>query len=293
MLSKTRVLIVAATLLLGVSVVLPLRIFLIYREAQVLEQSHKPDFNTELASAIQANCSDEENSSFWACVLLQTTQQVGEQQTAAQLVAQQDSAAWSLGILLLGIPSLLFSALGLWALVWTFLRTRRLSEDQSRAYVMVRNFNVSKIYDPADRSRYQLVISFEAINCGDTPALDLTTVSRMGWSTEEKINEWAPSTPTSRGVIGPGQLVTQSNRLNTVFFDTAVQSNIDQGTTIWARGVVEYQDVFGQRWRHSFKWFLKDPDNLLNINDPVAERDDKFRDFGMTVHNDSNCLEKV
>lgn len=153
--------------------------------------------------------------------------------------------------------------------------------------------HVSKIYDPLDRNNYQLYISYDIMNTGKTPALDLTTVARMGWSSEEQLREWHPNPPTSRGVLGPQQKVQQKRTIPVVFSDTHVRSNIDAGTTIWARGVVEYRDVFGQAWRHAFMWHLKDPNCLLNSEDPIEDSPSSYRDYSMTVHYELNTLEKI
>lgn len=243
---------------------------------------------------VSVSCASETQIIDVECVLENLRLSQTQEREMASLSAQQDVAVWTFGLMVLGVISLVLSALGLFALIWTFIRTRQLSEDQSRAYVLTLGFTVSKIYNPEDNSRYQIYISFDIHNTGHTPALDVVTVSRLGWSDEATMLDWSPiAPPTSRGVLGPQQKVQQSRTIPEDYTDPIVLSNVSQGTTVWARGVVRYQDVFGQSWQHSFMWHLKDPERLLS-KDGTSEKDGvAYKDFSMTVHAEENELKKL
>lgn len=40
-------------------------------------------------------------------------------------------------------------------------------------------------------------------------------------------------------------------------------------------------------------WHLKDPNCLLNSEDPIEDSPSSYRDYSMTVHYELNTLEKI
>ena len=84
----------------------------------------------------------------------------------------------------------------------------------------------------------------------------------------------------------------QSRRLEINFEDWMINDNIEEGATIWIRGVVQYRDVYDQRWEHTFAWRLVNPE-LLRNSDVSKPEDKKFLDFGMSLHESLNDLKRV
>ena len=209
------------------------------------------------------------------------------------LAAQQDMAWWALFALGLGLFSLFLSFGSFVVLVWTLRETRRLNEVEARAYVIGEKFTVVKIWNEEDPEYYQLQVEFEVRNSGSTPAFDMTIVSSLGWNPIDRMLDWSPnSPPSSRSTIGPGQHVGQSVKIQANYQDWTVEDNIKNGATIWARGVVRYRDIYDQWWEYTFMWKLKSPERILNAQTPKSE-DEKFIEFGLTVHESLNNLKKI
>jgi hypothetical protein len=93
---------------------------------------------------------------------------VAEVRAQADLAAQQDMAVWSFGVLLVSLFGLFFSAGGFVALVWTFRETRKMTQAQDRAYLVI---GTARIFlDPT----YGLTYGLEVRNSGNTPATFVT-----------------------------------------------------------------------------------------------------------------------
>jgi len=227
------------------------------------------------------------------CAIKYLNENRAEARGQLDLVAQQDMAFWALLLLLLTGLGLFLSAGGVVALVWTFWETRLQTRLESCPYLITHKCLVSKIWDRKDPNFYQLAIEFEVNNCGNTPALDVTILSRMGWSTSNEILKWNPqSEPTSRGLIGPGQAMQQSRRFELNFEDWAIEDKIQNQATVWVRGIVRYRDIYNQWWEHSFAWLLRKPDTLLNsrVSKP---KDKEYLEYGMSIHETLNDLKRI
>ena len=292
MLKNQKRLILLILVLIASLVSLEIILFQNYRAKQI-SQRLTLDQSWVLVSEVQLEeCAELEVREEVRCIISSALVSRKKEMAEYDLIAQQDMASWALVVLMLSTLSLLVSMGGLLALICTFRETRRLNEIE-RAYLIGEKFIVAKIWDAEDPSFYQLDVGFEVRNSGSTPAFDMTIVSRLGWNTLDKMLDWAPnSSPTSRGILGPGQLIHQSRPLPVNFQDWSVADNIENGATVWARGVVRYRDIYDQWWEHTFMWKVKDPEKLLNSR--VAQPDDKkFLEFGLTVYETLNDLRKI
>jgi hypothetical protein len=102
------------------------------------------------------------------CVEEYRQMRVADLRSQADLAAQQDMALWSLGALIVGLFALTFNAGGFLALVWTFRETRKMTEAQDRAYLII---GASQIFqDPT----YGLTYGLEVRNFGNTPAASIS-----------------------------------------------------------------------------------------------------------------------
>lgn len=267
--------------------------FMEYRRAQLIDRQATAIGVSLDEKLVDEKCGGLGGTELALCVVSAFERDRADVRQQQDLKAQQDMASWAL--VLLGISSLSLAASfgGLWALVWTFLETRKINRADGRAYVLGTKFVVSKIWVSDDDSHYQLEIEVEFLNSGSTPAFDVTILGRPGWNTLENMQSWEPnSTPTSRGVLGPGQSWHQNRRIELNFSDETVQFNIDMNATVWTRGVVQYRDVYDHWWEHCFMYKLKDPTVLLNsrISRPEGKT---YLDIGLTVHDEMNSLRRI
>lgn len=100
------------------------------------------------------------------------------------LQAQQEMAEWALGMFLISGFGLLFSAFGLAALVWTFREQRKLTHNQSRAYLEIIDafLRADGIDITTGQAHYRVDLHIR--NNGETPALGVRLELKMTYTPE-------------------------------------------------------------------------------------------------------------
>ena len=208
-----------------------------------------------------------------------------EKREKTNLQAQQDMAEI---VALLGLPGLIISGFGLWALVWTFRETRKLTAIQSRAYVLTEMHSVTRIPSVDNDGMFQIHVSVEIANSGQTPAFDVAVSATIGWFELKEVDDWQPKAPlVGRGVIGPGKSRSINQHIEVNYSNEDIARHADLERTLYARGVVQYRDFEDQWWEHTFYHRLKEPMRIAN------EGVGKKVDFAMTPLTSYNGLRKI
>ena len=118
-----------------------------------------------------------------------------------------------------------------------------------RAWVTVRGAILTKQLATGEK----VVVKLEIINSGKTPALETETAGVVSERPDTpRVDPTLPATVSSRGVVGPGVVVTTE-------FESKVpitKDDIDwiqMGLNyIYVNGLIIYNDVFGQKHRTEF-----------------------------------------
>ena len=223
----------------------------------------------------------------------------------ADLRAQESmaAAAWFAsivsGLALVGLGLTVFYARKAWvAAKETIATTQDVGEQQNRAYVVPTKFEIQKCFHESHfDGQFSIAIQFDLKNFGSTPALNVTTVSRIGLLSEKEVSERGPvKDPTSRGTIGNGDAVQVRGMVGGDWEDILFDEEVSIGKKLWVRGYAEYSDIFGQKWRQSFWWVSPQPEYITGITPDEANL--RMLDFNyvalpMVAHIEGNDLKKI
>lgn len=180
---------------------------------------------------------------------------------------------------------------------WSAAISRRAARDAVRAYVLVESAKVRKIPYLEDKENYELSVEVILKNTGSSPAFELAVAASFAFGDEGKIEDLTlPSNPSSIEVLGAGLTRTIHGEFphSGIFpTDFNVQRKIDDGKTLWVKGVAQYHDLHDQWWELAFCWRLRDMHELLNYRGSAEESPRAAESFGMTVHRTKNGLRKI
>ncbi len=127
-------------------------------------------------------------ASLMTCVAEGTKAAYDQKHTNADLHAQQEVAAWTFGMFVFGVLSFVTSGLALAALVWTFREQRKLTVNQSRAYLelIAAHYTAARFADivEGEDKEDQIDISLTLYNSGETPASDVRVVLQLDCTPE-------------------------------------------------------------------------------------------------------------
>lgn len=110
----------------------------------------------------------EDHTEIVSCARAEAITDLRTQRESLDLRAQQDMAAFSHGLFLFAALSFWIGGLGVAALVWTFVEQRKLTQNESRAYVKVGEGSLH--LDPT----YGLLYRVRIKNYGKTPAVQIS-----------------------------------------------------------------------------------------------------------------------
>ncbi len=222
-------------------------------------------------SQVQTQCLDLATPEELAgCVRKEAAAQYKQQREDADLYAQQHMAAFAHGLLWFAGLSFLTGAGGLAALVWTFREQRKLTQNEAKAYVRVRE--VRTVKDDRHSGWLELVVQ----NDGKTPAQDVwlrfTTSLEVGKPGKEemklvKAGEWYPVD----GMVVPAN--DEVIRLDIWSARRPIEIAFKQSRAEWIAdlekfgmpsvhisGEIAYDDVFGQSYASDFAFMSFDFD---------------------------------
>jgi hypothetical protein len=180
---------------------------------------------------------------------------------------------------------------------WSVAISRRAARDAVRAYVLVESATLRKIPYLQDKENYEISVEVILKNTGNSPAFELAVAASFAFGDEGRIEGLTlPTSPSSIEVLGAGLTRTIHGEFahSGIFpTDFNIQRKIDEGKTVWVKGVAQYHDLHAQWWELTFCWRLRDMRDLLNYPSSAEEASRVAKSFGMTVHRTKNGLRKI
>lgn len=185
------------------------------------------------------------------CVAKQEAAAYQEQYNQADLQAQKDMATWAFGLFWVGIlgfvtsaGSIVFLYMNLIALEKQTDETRRIGQDQTKAYLAP----VSCVLKWTGVAQPWLEIAYK--NGGQTPAVKLREV--VCFVRDEKPPSWNGDEGIPRPLISGGKRRTYSGKVSQLRFNESRDPKIHDLRYVWV--YIFYQDVFGRLYRSGVRF---------------------------------------
>lgn len=191
------------------------------------------------------------------CVQQVENAEEAKQHERADLKAQQEVAEWTFATALIAFAALFLSAGGLLALVWTFREQRKLTINQSQAYLelITAHYTAQRwgSIDEGEDTEDQIDVTLTLVNNGATPALRIKAELVLECTPEhDGFAEAAAPSYTIKGISGElpeipakGTYVLRATGRGELPHPKS--KNISwrySGPSVIARGVVSFGDVF-------------------------------------------------
>lgn len=258
------------------------RLFSAYQESHASDRQQAIEYDRETAEERPSFCGSVMTEvsilEGIACLGNSMSFESNDQQSRYELKAQQDMAAWALGMLIVTVWLSLITFLGV-VFVWkTLVATREIATDtrsigkkQIRPYVAVNSVHFSHGHDSGEPLKALAVFS----NIGVTPAFELRTSMNLALASQPgtRQSELPPAdNPEFFGTLGNGVNAKRSHLTTGGFsHNRAYQMVINEGWTIHIYGKIEYSDIFGDNHETNFSWRVDK--HAMDVNGgPVPER---------------------
>lgn len=133
----------------------------------------------EQSAAVESCLNHSDSDELAACIRDSNDSIVRIRSTYADLHAQQDMAAYAHGLLWLTALASITGGFGLVALIWTFVEQRKLTQNQSRAYLEIRKATL--VFEGIDinTNAHFYSVRVHVRNYGHTPALNVRLQLKM------------------------------------------------------------------------------------------------------------------
>jgi hypothetical protein len=192
----------------------------------------------------------------------------------ADLKAQQDTAEWTFASFLANVAGLFISAGGLWALFYTFLEQRKLTQNQSRAFIEGIGAAITySTYRAYGATEHNISVQIHVQNTGQTPAFEVTSELYSTYSPQlvegtpvngEKVETEKMSGGSSITVSAHGRGIIYDNiqirpwlgRLTESGSEGWIGTETCEPVTLVVFGVVRYRDVFGRKHTETVRFTI-------------------------------------
>ncbi len=179
-----------------------------------------------------------------------------ETMALADLKAQQDMAAWAMAMTFTGIATFITSLGSVVALVWTFREQRKLTQNESRAYLEVMKGIFWIDGESEEGQHFQIRVHIK--NNGETPATDIRVnlkfqyvpeSSSTGEHLRDSVSDDHVSGELSTIPAKSTYFVITCGHTRIPFVDTHEGGQWYRCPQIFIRGIITYKDQFSNEDR--------------------------------------------